>query len=271
MNFVYLIPRIIRHFMPEYLADWMKKRQFIIRAGIETMDPQAAVDRYVNYFHEARIILENKRIMIFGYGGNILIGCEFLRRGATQVVLCERKNLPFPKLTMNFVNQYPHFFITENNEIRPNPQYLRIVHEDIRGLADQQKIEPVDLVLSTSVFEHLDDVDGITHALASLTAKQGKHVHFVDLRDHFFKYPFEMLTYSNKTWNNLLNPTSNLNRLRIPQYKSIFQKYFSAVKITVQESDIDSFYKIKPRIQKEFLSGDDMINSAMRIVIESSL
>lgn len=268
MNFAYLIPRIIRHFMPEHLADWMKKRQFIIKAGIETMDPQAAVDRYVHYFHKARITLEKKRIMIFGYGGNILIGCEFLRRGATQVVLCERKNLPFPKLTMNFVDQYPHFFIVENNEIRPNPQYLQIVHEDIRLLADQQKIEQVDLVLSTSVYEHLDDVENITRALAALTSNQGKQIHFIDLRDHFFKYPFEMLTYSERTWKSFLNPTSNLNRFRIPQYDSIFHKYFSTVKISITESNMDSFQKTKPRIQGGFLSGDDEIDSATRIIVE---
>jgi hypothetical protein len=271
MNFAYLIPRIIRHFVPERLADWMKKKQFIIKAGIETMDPQVALKRYLDYFNEAQIAITNKKIMIFGYGGNIITACGLLKHGADKVILCERKGLPYPKLNDEVVSAYPNYFLVKEEGIQPDPDHLLIIHEDIRDLANRHNLQKVDLVLSTSVFEHLDDVDGITHALASLTAKQGEHVHFVDLRDHFFKYPFEMLTYSNKTWNNLLNPTSNLNRLRIPQYKSIFQKYFSAVKITVQESDIDSFYKIKPRIQKEFLSGDDMINSAMQIVIESSL
>ena len=36
----------------------------------------------------------------------------------------------------------------------------------------QKQIAEVDYVLSTSVYEHLDDVDGITHALAKLTAPQ---------------------------------------------------------------------------------------------------
>jgi hypothetical protein len=132
-------------------------------------------------------------------------------------------------------------------------------------------MEKVDLVLSSSVYEHLDDVDGITHALRILTNNQGKHVHFVDLRDHYFRYPFEMLTYSIKTWRNLLNPTSNLNRLRIPQYESIFHKYFSDVRIIIKETNIDSFHKTQPRIRKEYLSGDDRVDAATKIVIESTV
>ena len=85
----------------------------------------------------------------------------------------------------------------------------------------------MDLVLSTSVYEHLDDVDGITQALAKLTAPDGAQLHFVDLRDHYFKYPFEMLKFSEAVWRNFLNPTSNLNRFRLPDYRRIFEKLFT--------------------------------------------
>jgi hypothetical protein len=271
MNFAYLIPRIVRHFMPEYLADWMKKKQVIIKAGIETMDPQAAVKQYLDYFYEAQISIANKKIMIFGYGGNIITACELLQHGAGKVILCERKGLPYPKLNDGLVNAYPNYFLVKAEGIRPDPDHLQIIHEDIRDLADRHNMEKVDLVLSSSVYEHLDDVDGITHALRILTNNQGKHVHFVDLRDHYFRYPFEMLTYSIKTWRNLLNPTSNLNRLRIPQYESIFHKYFSDVRIIIKETNIDSFHKTQPRIRKEYLSGDDRVDAATKIVIESTV
>jgi hypothetical protein len=271
MNLAYLIPRIIRHFMPEQLADWMKKRHFVIKAGIETMDPRVAVDHYLDYFAQAGIDFEKKSIMIFGYGGNVQIGCEFLRHGAGRVVLCERQGLPYPKLTLELARKHPDYFVVTTGDIQPHSDRLAIVHEDIRVSAQQHTIEPVDLVLSTSVYEHLEDVENITRALAALTAKNGKQVHFIDLRDHYFQYPFEMLTYSDTIWKNLLNPTSNLNRLRIPQYESIFHKYFSVIKIIITESNINAFQKTKSRIRGEFLSGDDEIDSATRIIIESSL
>jgi len=71
-------------------------------------------------------------------------------------------------------------------------------------------------------------VEGITRALARLTRPGGMHLHYVDMRDHFFKYPFEMLTYSKQTWQSWLNPTSNLNRYRIPDYRRAFEAWLRA-------------------------------------------
>lgn len=270
MNLAYLIPRIIRHFMPEQLADWMKKRHFVIKAGIETMDPRVAVDHYLDYFAQAGIDFQKKSIMIFGYGGNVQIGCEFLRRGAGRVILCERQGLPYSKLTLELARKHPDYFVVTTGNIQQNSDRLTIIHEDIRVSAQQHTIEPVDLVLSRSVYEHLEDVENITRALAALTAKNGKQVHFIDLRDHYFQYPFEMLTYSDTIWKNLLNPTSNLNRLRIPQYEVIFRKYFSRVRIQVIESNLPSFLAAKKCIRKEFLSGDNAVDSATQITVEAA-
>jgi hypothetical protein len=91
MNLAYLAPRAIRHFMPEKLADWMKRRNLIIKAGVETMDPFAAVNRYEAFFDTANISIQNKTLMVFGYGGNILTGCELLKRGANRLCCASAK------------------------------------------------------------------------------------------------------------------------------------------------------------------------------------
>jgi len=126
-------------------------------------------------------------------------------------------------------------------------------------------LQPVDLVLSNSVYEHLSDVDQITKALARLTKTAGVQLHFVDLRDHYFKFPFEMLTYSEKTWRNWLNPTSNLNRNRLLDYQKIFERYFNQVDISVLERDLDSYHKVEHRIRSEFLTGNPEIDSVTLI------
>ena len=88
------------------------------------------------------------------------------------------------------------------------------------------KIEAVDMVLSSSVYEHLDDVEGITGALADLTRPDGLQIHYVDLRDHFFRYPLEMLRFSESTWRTWLNPSSNHNRYRLWNYRNAFEACF---------------------------------------------
>lgn len=269
MNLAYLAPRVVRHFMPEKLADWMKKRKVIIKAGIETIDPQAAAQRYLQYFKQENISIKNKVILIFGYGGNISTACEMLKAGAQRVILCERKGLPYPIPDASYQKKYPAYFQMDAQGVHFNENVLAIFHEDIRLLAHSSQLEQVDLVISSSVFEHLDDVDGITKALSALTKKGGEHFHFVDLRDHFFKYPFEMLTFSEQTWVNWLNPTSNLNRFRIHHYRNVFEKYFSSVTIRIVESNDIAFSKTKPSIKKEFLSGDDRSDAATIITIKA--
>jgi len=161
--------------------------------------------------------------------------------------------------------------VANKKGIQLNSKYIQIIHKDIRAVAEDPSVEKVDLVISSSVFEHLDDPDSITCALRKLTKPGGIHFHFVDLRDHYFKYPFEMLTFSPSTWKNWLNPTSNLNRFRIPDYRAVFEKYFSSVGISVIESDLQAFNKVREHIQKGFLSGDNGIDSATIISIKAKV
>jgi hypothetical protein len=113
----------------------------------------------------------------------------------------------------------------------------------------------------------LDDVDGITRALAKLTSGKGFHLHFVDLRDHYFKYPFEMLTFSEKIWKNFLNPTSNLNRFRLNDYDRVFNKYFQKVDMVVLERLVSDFKASRSRIQPNFITSDESIDAVSLIYV----
>jgi len=52
--------------------------------------------------------------------------------------------------------------------VLPNPEFITLLHDDIRQSVSRGKIPKVDVVLSNSVYEHLDDVEGITEALAKI-------------------------------------------------------------------------------------------------------
>ena len=147
---------------------------------------------------------------------------------------------------------------------------MTLIQADIRDIHPSAEFQPVDLVVSSSVYEHLDDVDGITRALAALSKPDGLQIHYVDLRDHFFKYPFEMLAYSEKVWRNWLNPTSNHNRFRLWNYRHIFEKYFGKVEIQILQRDEAAFEKARPRLRSEFVSGNLQEDSVTSVLILAS-
>jgi hypothetical protein len=253
--------------MPEALARFLLKRRWIIRPGLESSDPAAAVEQYTRGLSAYGKSIQGSRVLVFGYGGRFAVGAELLRRGAAHVVLCDHFVLLDEERNSELLPTYTDYLTLEGGEVKPRAEFITLLHGDIRADAIQKQITQVDYVLSTSVYEHLDDVDGITRALAKLTAPQGAQLHFVDLRDHYFKYPFEMLSFSKTIWKNFLNPTSNLNRFRFHDYKKIFETYFEKADLTVLERLENEFQKTRARIRAEFLSGDEKVDSIALIQV----
>ncbi len=251
----------MRHFMPESLARFLLKHRWIIRPGLESSDPFAAVEQYLMGLSVYGKSIKGKRVLVFGYGGRFAVGVEFLKQGAAHVVLCDHFVLLDKERNLELLPDYADYLVTEDDDVKPRSEFITLLHGDIREESIQKQITEVDYVLSTSVYEHLDDVKGITYALAKLTAPNGVHLHFVDLRDHFFKYPFEMLTFSESMWKNFLNPTSNLNRFRLTSYREVFDAYFQKVDIIVLERLENEFRAVRPRIRPEFLTGDEAVDS----------
>ena len=270
-NLNYILPRLIRHYLPETLVNYLLKHSLIIQPGLETLAPEKAVERYLNKLALHNLSLVGRRVMVFGYGGNLTIGCLLLEAGARQVVLCERQGFS-NKFDFRYIgNRYPQYLKKNADGYTLNPQSLVVYHGDLNQLAENKSFEKIDLVLSNSVFEHLAEPGHAADCLARLTSPTGSHLHFIDLRDHFFKFPFEMLCYGKAAWERWLNPTSNLNRLRIFDYRNLFSRYFSKIEIVMEERDVDNFSKARPRIQKQFISGDDEEDSITQIHLLASL
>lgn len=261
MKINYFVLRLMRHFMPESVARFLLKRRWIIRPGLESSDPFAAVEQYNTGLSAYGKSIKGMRVLVFGYGGRFAVGVELLRKGAAHVVLCDHFVLLDTERNLELLPDYAEYLIAETEGVKPRSEFISLLHGDIREESIQIQIAEVDYVLSTSVYEHLDDVDGITQALAKLTAPKGAHLHFVDLRDHYFKYPFEMLAFSERVWKNFLNPTSNLNRFRLTNYREVFDAYFEKVDIAVLSRQEDEFRAARSRIRPEFLTGDEAVDS----------
>jgi len=256
LNLAYLIPRLARHFLPEKLVRAFLLHGWIIQPGIETSNPSAAVQRYVDLLSARGRSFQGQRVLVFGYGGRFDVGFSLLKEGAAHVILCDRYAPPDEKHNLRLFGAEQKYFFVEKQGLRPRREWMTLVETDVRDTRARGEVEAVDIVLSSSVYEHLDDVEGITRALADLTKPEGIHIHYVDLRDHFFRYPFEMLRFSESTWRNWLNPSSNHNRYRLWNYRRAFEACFGRVEIEILTCEEQAFRKLQPYIRSEFISGD---------------
>jgi SAM-dependent methyltransferase len=267
MNLTYLIFRVIRHFMPENLVRTMLRHNIIVKPGLETSDPASAVWRYSGLLHENGKTLDGKNLMVFGYGGSLAIAVELLRAGCSHVSLCDLFPPVNEHINDSLLPEFSQYLEIKHGVVAPRSEWINVYHGDIRSIPDSERLGPLDLIVSTSVYEHLDDVDGITKALSRLLKPSGYFVAFIDLRDHYFKYPFEMLCYTSKTWKRWLNPTSNLNRYRVWDYRNILERYFQNVKIDILERDLENFVKAKKYIRPEYKSGNDSQDSITSVSV----
>jgi len=270
MRISYVIPRLIRHFLPEKVTRALLLRGVIIRPGLETRSPEEAATRYHQVLQAARVSITGKHVLVFGYGGRFNLGCQLLKLGAAHVTLCEYAVKPDEAANKRLLPDFEKYLEHRNGKTTPRSEWITLLEGDIRELAKQPEIKKADIVCSTSVFEHLTDPAGILAALVQLTHPQGTHLHYIDLRDHFFKYPFEMLTFSADTWKNWLNPTSNLNRWRMSSYANIFKNLFDQVDFHIIECDTTAWEKISDRVLPEFKTGDQQKDAISQIRVTAS-
>lgn len=256
----------MRHFLPERVVRFLLLRSLVIQPGLETRDPEAAIQRYMDVLSELNDSLQGKRVMVFGYGGRFDIGVGLLEAGADSVILCEKYAPPDDVHNRSLLPRFETYLLLDGERVRPRNERITLLEGDIRDVKPAD-LAPVDLIISNSVYEHLDDVEGITHSLAALTKHDGLHIHFIDLRDHYFKYPFEMLTFSERVWKSFLNPTSNLNRLRLRDYQRIFSESFQKVDTLVLDRCEKEFGAVHKRIRPEFLTGDSSVDSVALIQV----
>ena len=215
-----------------------------ITAGLETREPVAAADLYEAAIAKLSLNWPGRRVMIFGSGGNPDLGIELLDRGAKAVVMLD----PYAQQRV------------DSNGLHTALQFER------RRLSEYvQAGGSVDLVLSWSVLEHVRDPAATVRNMALVCRPSGAQVHFVDLRDHVFRHPFEMLCHSEQTWNRYLDPPSHLNRIRMWGVEHHFRENFERATVEIWESDSDAFRRALPRIRSEFLSGDETVDAATRL------
>lgn len=262
----YAALRLARRLMPERAVAWLRSRRTFIEPGLETREPELAVERYAEHLERFGFALQNKRVMVLGYGGSFGVGVELLRRGARHVTLVDPFVAPEDHKNERYLAEAPEYVRKEEGEIRPDPEQMTVIGEDACELAAGGEVV-FDLILSSSVLEHVTGLERLVGCLRQLTADGGAGLHIVDLRDHFFKYPFEMLCHSREVWQRLLEPPTRLNRARLWDYDAAFEANFAEVGFEILESDPESLAWVEHRVRPEFLSGDRTKDAATKIAL----
>jgi SAM-dependent methyltransferase len=264
----YLVLRLVRRHLPDSVVRTLLHRGIFIRPGLETASPDQAIRRFIDGLAAAGDTVRGKRVLIFGYGGGFGVGVGLLRAGASHVVLLDPFAQPVDRLNLAIAETSAPFLTAEDGRAVPNPEYLTVVHTSLAEYLEGGG-KPVDLVLSNSVLEHVDGLALVVPQLARVMRPGGGQLHFVDLRDHFFKYPFEMLCHSERVWRRWLNPGSNLNRLRVADYERVFRASFRDVQVEPLEAYPEELRAVRSRIRPEFLTGDDAQDAVGRIVVRA--
>src|SRR5512134_193949 len=122
LNLPYLLPRLVRHFLPEKLVRLLLLRSLIIRPGLETSNPFAAVQRYVDVLSERNLSLRGKRVLVFGYGGRFDIGFGLLKEGAAHVILCDKYARPDEAHNRRMFATEEKYFSVGHHGLRPRPE-----------------------------------------------------------------------------------------------------------------------------------------------------
>jgi len=262
----YLLLRTVRHFMPAAWAQWLLRRGWIIKPGLETKDPDTAAARYLDILNRNNCSLEQAEVFILGYGGHFDVGLSLLEAGAAAITFCDPFAQPDLEAAEKLAARRPGMIQVMNGELIFLDDRISLLSVDVRSIIETHR-RRFALVLSSSVFEHVDSPHEIADALSMITTVDGCHIHFIDLRDHFFKYPFEMLCYDERAWKNFLNPTSNLNRCRIADFQTAFSAHFAEVEWEILSSDRAAFERTQVRIKPQYLSGNIEVDAVTRILL----
>ncbi len=265
----YLVLRVVRRHLPWRLFRFALLHEFHLQPGLETREPKAAVDRYARLLAEAGQGFDQREILILGYGGSPGTGLELLARGAKRVVLLDPYVPPDRRSASQLAQAYPQLAMSSGETFSLDPARTQFVHASLQAYLEQGGAQ-VDIVLSSSVLEHVRDLGELVPFLAEVTRSDGCQLHVIDLRDHFLKYPFEMYCHTDEVWRRFFDPPSHLNRQRAWEYEALFKTEFSRVRWQAVEQDLLAFRKASARIRPSFLSGDERVDSVTRIALHAA-
>jgi SAM-dependent methyltransferase len=190
----------------------------------------------------------NRRILEVGIGATNSSAYEAAALGATSAIAFEPFVALDPALDSSLLAKCAQRHALAAETITARVRRVK----DLGALAESS----IDLILSNSVLEHVADMDGLTRDLRRVLAPGGAMLHLVDYRDHYFRYPYHHLLWSDSVWAQWLNP-GDLPRWRICDHVECFERHGLRVETLRATSLAAEFEKVRGRIHPRFATYDE--------------
>jgi len=275
-NPAYILLRLLRRSTPHFLARRLLSNDFLPPENLVN-----GAKEYLSSASDLDISIKDMVVAEIGPGAYNPASISFLTRGADKVILVEPyaeiKDVEYLRKRIRFMFEkvcpFPDQMVSINSFLDGAGYKGKV--KAVKGHAEATSLpnESVDIVVSRSVLEHITNPAAAIKEQARILKKGGFFFHYIDLRDHIFRWPFEMLTFSKATWENMLtNPKNGAgyqNRLRSDDWLLLFSavKEFSDLKINVVTTEQNALKRVAQRLDKEFLNKDPEILTAAIIVI----
>jgi len=255
MNLLYVVKRLFRRQIPDRWA-FVLLRLFGGSNSAETT-PDEGWAELKRRLDRVGIDTAGRHVVEVGSGRYARLGLQMLRSGVARVTLIDPYAVD--------VNDREHRSVLMDDCARLGLGWddvasrLRVLTGDVTSLPVPSLEARPDLVVSSAVLEHTLDPLQVLAACWEWLKPGGQTSHTIDLRDHVFESPFEMLTFSDKIWKRWLCPKRGfyLNRWRLPEYSSAMKEAgFINRGCEILERDEAALREIMPRLNEQFRNMD---------------
>lgn len=247
-NFEYIPLRLLRRFVLRgALLDKLAAMLPYYEVSRNEVSSDPIVGEYQKYLTIAAATLRGAQILEVGSGRTNSVGHALASKGARKVTCFEPHAGFDPDRDARLLAT-----IGRGGELDAETLASRV--ERVTSLARVADAS-VDLVLSSSVLEHVRDLRQLMDELRRVLRPAGAMLHLVDYRDHFFKYPFHFLQFSGRVWDRFLDP-GDLPRWRLSGHVRVLEEAGFRVEVLARDCDAAGFAKVAPHLASEFDAAD---------------
>jgi len=255
MNWKYLLIGLMRPYVPAKVLFAITKWR--ADGNLEEEVPDDCLKAWDDQFKKRGLSFADKQVLEIGSGRYARFALQMLAAGAKRVTLIDPYAVPLkrPAHLSMLLGDCAKLGLNCDDVL----SRIDVVSCDIAELPTPGSNEKVDLAISYSVLEHARDPEAVLKSCWCWLKPDGVTYHIIDLRDHSlrFRYPFEMLTFSDRVWSRWLDLGGgfHLNRWRAPDYVHAAQKArFINVGFEVLSKDEQTLKEILPRLHPRFRS-----------------
>lgn len=253
MNLKYVCVGAVRRYVPEKILFSVMKRRGDGSVAETARDSYLAAWRQQLGKHGWDFA--GRRVLEIGSGRYARFALQMLAAGAADVTLIDLYAEPLdePNHRAMLAEECERLGL----DVQAACARIRVVRADITTLPEPAPEQRADLAISHAVLEHVRDPAAILRCCSSWLRPGGLTCHMIDLRDHNlqFQRPFEMLTFSDATWERWFNLRGgfHLNRWRAPDYlRAAEEAGFARVGYEPILRDAEGLREVLPRLDRRF-------------------